>query len=278
MTKFILLLLFLLSCKLIAAENPWEVPSCEFQKTDLKLSPEKLVSEFVKRNLDGEFTQRSGWLDKASACPGHLPGWDEASVVIMSKVKKISETKDHASINIVYSVAGVHGTFVDRGKPVFGFTPDAKGTHEVPVAIEVIRTPYGWKMLNNPGPFISPQTALTYKVGEKQLRAGDKPVLEQLAKSPPNPLSPPSASITVPDWLQKMMITRQTDATESILGGRRVFLLRATCCDIPSEVFDQKGKKICTLEGGFANIVDPKCKDFEKDAKFVRAIELNKAQ
>ena len=44
--------------------------------------------------------------------------------------------------------------------------------------------------------------------------------------------------------------------------GRVVFYVPPSCCDMPSELFDAEGARICSPDGGITGQGDGKCTDF----------------
>ena len=46
--------------------------------------------------------------------------------------------------------------------------------------------------------------------------------------------------------------------------GRVVFYVPPSCCDVPSELYDNDGNLICGPDGGFSGDGDGKCPDFFK--------------
>lgn len=56
--------------------------------------------------------------------------------------------------------------------------------------------------------------------------------------------------------------------------GKVVYKVPSECCDIPSELFNEHGEKICTLGGGFANYIDKECEDFGKEEISKKLMEI----
>ena len=50
-------------------------------------------------------------------------------------------------------------------------------------------------------------------------------------------------------------------------NGQTVYYIPATCCDIPSQLFDGNCNLICSPDGGIAGGGDGKCADFFKTRK-----------
>jgi hypothetical protein len=78
----------------------------------------------------------------------------------------------------------------------------------------------------------------------------------------------------MPNWLLEKIKAAHTKVTEHLYKGKHVFLFAARCCDIPTELFDESGKRICVLGGGFANFSDKKCDDFSEKDTFLRSLTL----
>lgn len=75
-----------------------------------------------------------------------------------------------------------------------------------------------------------------------------------------------------PKWLDAKIEEIKTggdpvEITRWRYKGRVVYLIPKRCCDIPTEVFNVGGERICELGGGFANVTTPGCEDFENVAK-----------
>lgn len=74
-------------------------------------------------------------------------------------------------------------------------------------------------------------------------------------------------------WIQDKVDEAQLDdeGIQSIskwkYKGSEVVMITPGCCDIPTELFEINGTRICTLGGGFTNHIDDKCKDFQATAK-----------
>ena len=93
-----------------------------------------------------------------------------------------------------------------------------------------------------------------------------------------NSLDPASARTAVsdtasrPQWLQvriaDVLAERKRNPITRILrydyGGQSVYYISAPCCDQYSQVFDSKGKLVCSPDGGITGKGDGQCPDFEK--------------
>ena len=44
-----------------------------------------------------------------------------------------------------------------------------------------------------------------------------------------------------------------------------VYYLPPRCCDVPSELFDSQGQRICSPDGGYTGSGDGKCPDFSTE-------------
>jgi hypothetical protein len=77
-----------------------------------------------------------------------------------------------------------------------------------------------------------------------------------------------------PQWLINMIARVEDGPLEAppasfyrcVYKNQKVFFKPARCCDIPSEVWDEKGSHICSPDGGETGRGDGKCRGFS-DAK-----------
>jgi hypothetical protein len=82
------------------------------------------------------------------------------------------------------------------------------------------------------------------------------------------PASEPSARALAP-WLQAKIAQFESGAPASpprailqaVDQGRTVYYVTPTCCDIPSELYDEGGSLLCFPDGGFAG-GDGRCPTF----------------
>lgn len=81
-----------------------------------------------------------------------------------------------------------------------------------------------------------------------------------------------------PKWL-KEMIKKEINTKNSpglilkcAFKSEIVYYLPPRCCDIPSTLFDEKGKAICSPDGGFTGGGDGKCPDFFEERQSCKAI------
>ncbi|WP_310396516.1 DUF6970 domain-containing protein [Hymenobacter sp.] len=76
-----------------------------------------------------------------------------------------------------------------------------------------------------------------------------------------------------PQWLKAriaaVLAERKRNPLIRILrydyGGQTVYYQSAPCCDQYSQVFDTKGRVVCSPDGGITGKGDGKCPDFEKN-------------
>ena len=125
-----------------AAESSYYLSStegCEFLARRLNPDPTRLVTEYVRRDGQGEFLHTNRWLDSAYDCPGHLPGPDEFTVVRDSRVTDARTSDTVASVLVRSQVLGVMTQ--DSAGPLF--RPQARLKTDTFV---VVLTPYGWRI------------------------------------------------------------------------------------------------------------------------------------
>ena len=78
-----------------------------------------------------------------------------------------------------------------------------------------------------------------------------------------------SSTVSGPAWLQSKITELELRAPgnpprailRTMYRGRTVYYLTPTCCDIPSELYEESGELVCRPDGGFAG-GDGRCKDF----------------
>ena len=71
-------------------------------------------------------------------------------------------------------------------------------------------------------------------------------------------------------WLRKMVADIEAKGAESkdveiyryMYYNRPVFYISGRCCDIPNELYDCEGNKICEPDGGISGLGDGRCADF----------------
>ncbi len=72
------------------------------------------------------------------------------------------------------------------------------------------------------------------------------------------------------EWLRQKVADIEAKGAENsdaeiyryMYYNRPVFYISGRCCDVPNEVFDCQGNKICEPDGGVAGIGDGQCADF----------------
>ena len=154
MKPILAFVILVLSCSATLAAEPkaWEEEGCEMEKVDLKLEPEALVREFLRRDQAGDFTSSNDWLPKAVVCPGHLGGPDSSTVVSEAKVAATTSAADIANFTVTYTVLGVVSSGgADGNQRTFDPKPETRKS-----AFVAIRTPSGWKLRDFEWPMISP--------------------------------------------------------------------------------------------------------------------------
>jgi hypothetical protein len=79
-----------------------------------------------------------------------------------------------------------------------------------------------------------------------------------------------------PPWLARKIAEFEASPRASpprsvlrtIYAGKTAYYVPPTCCDIPSELYDERGTLLCYPEGGFAG-GDGRCPDFTLNAPLV---------
>jgi hypothetical protein len=95
--KFLIFALFLSN---IVFAN--EVYTEGIVKKDLRLKPDALVNEYVKRDANGEFLQTNQWWNSAVACPACMGGPDTFTVISSYDINKL----DDLTYSVVYKIEG----------------------------------------------------------------------------------------------------------------------------------------------------------------------------
>jgi hypothetical protein len=49
--------------------------------------------------------------------------------------------------------------------------------------------------------------------------------------------------------------------------GKTVYFVPARCCDVPSALYDDAGKRLCEPDGGFVGQGDGRCADFKEQRR-----------
>jgi len=175
-TLLVALLCVLFASPLHADPKPWEEEGCDMQKVDLKLAPEALVREFVRRDMAGEFTSSNDWQPKAVVCPGHMGGPDSSTVVSDAKVAPTTASADVANFEVTYAVLGTVSSGGANGdQNTFEPKPESRK-----VAYVALRTPFGWKLQDPEWPMISP-AAVDKVFGQRAWVPGDRAKFDRAA-------------------------------------------------------------------------------------------------
>ncbi len=133
-------------------------------KKDLHLKPDALVSEYIKRDSEGEFLQTNEWWNSAVACPDCMGGPDEFTVISYYKIKKISKLK----FSVKYEIEGKIS--IDT------FTPGKKTEEQT---VSVVKTKWGFKLHTMPFQMVKAETAL--KRFESNLNQQSKDLLRAIS-------------------------------------------------------------------------------------------------
>ena len=84
------------------------------------------------------------------------------------------------------------------------------------------------------------------------------PLLAALAACAQQP--PTATAIAQPTWLQRKIAEYQNlppfnpprSIVRATYQGKTVYYVSAACCDLPSELYDERGTLVCYPDGGFA--------------------------
>lgn len=148
--RLALLLLGILTFPLLQGWTPPE-ESCEFQRVHAHPDAMALVREYVRRDFNGEFTSASQWFNGALLCPGHVPGWDVATIVASYSIGVARPGKGALSIPVTYRILGT--TWFD--------SQIAEDVRRETVTFVLEKTPFGWRIVEpQQNQHVSPQTLL----------------------------------------------------------------------------------------------------------------------
>ena len=93
----------------VAESVPYYLDSteaCEFVREPQTWTPAALVREYVRRDGAGEFLAADPWLKSALTCYGHMPGWDEATIVAAAEIRPLDSTATRARFVVAYRIVG----------------------------------------------------------------------------------------------------------------------------------------------------------------------------
>lgn len=136
---FIFLFLSSVAFSKKAVIREWEKDGCDLIKEDLKLSPQVLFEEFIKRDSDGEFLRSSPWLNKAVECPGYMGGPDVFYVISSKKIKALGKN----IFRVTYAIEGRVEVKQLNDKLYSVFISEKNDVIE---DYRTIKTPWGWKL------------------------------------------------------------------------------------------------------------------------------------
>jgi hypothetical protein len=113
--------------------------TCLFDTTASHPSARELLDEFLRRDAEGEFLRSSEWYGGAFTCPGHAPGWDEATLILAYHVTRLQETDTSSSFEVRYEEAGAltqdeHGFLLEEEQQIAADT------------FRLLKTRYGWRI------------------------------------------------------------------------------------------------------------------------------------
>jgi hypothetical protein len=135
------------------------------------------LTEYLERGGRGELLSTEPWHASTVECPGHTPGWDEATVVAGWQVVTMEQGADTARFVVAFQRLGRLSQ--DSLGPYIVAEPGLE--HDTVV---VVRKPYGWRIGGYElGPHIRPAAA------RAQLRdpARGAALLDSLANARTNP-------------------------------------------------------------------------------------------
>lgn len=156
-TNSILLITFLFLPSFCQLNDTVLFKNCETLLFMTNYEPKKIVEEFIKRNLNGEFTKTDFWLDTVVLCPNSLPGWDVAELMKSEEILNIKITKDSAFVKTSFiSLGEVANDSLRRNI--------RKGNG----IIKLVNTKYGWRICSHFGlclsiPYVLKSVHLNYQ-------------------------------------------------------------------------------------------------------------------
>ncbi len=122
-----------------AAASAVDTTDCGFVAKAGHDKPDSLLSEYLKRDGDGEFTQSDDWRDEAMACPNHAPGWDGFTLISTYKYQRLAADADTARYLVSYTRMGM----LEQDSAGFLFRADSAQERDTVI---LARTPYGWRI------------------------------------------------------------------------------------------------------------------------------------
>ncbi|HEY9899862.1 MAG TPA: hypothetical protein V6D00_11820 [Pantanalinema sp.] len=148
----------------------WKAPenSCDFVAKPHHPDPHKLMQEYLRRDFRGDFTSANAWFDSAIMCPGHVPGWDAATIVASYSIRDSRIDRDTAHLTVDYLQLGTTwsdgGVKIDPGKRTIRF--------------KLEKTPFGWRLENH---FNNWHISLPSALGTSKIKPNDRKRLEATA-------------------------------------------------------------------------------------------------
>jgi hypothetical protein len=112
---------------------------CEADSAHVHPAPTALLTEYLERGGRGELLSTSPWHASAVECPGHTPGWDEATVVAGWQVTPLEQGTDTA--RYVVEFRRLARLTQDSVGPFIVAEPGLE--HDTVI---VVRKPYGWRI------------------------------------------------------------------------------------------------------------------------------------
>ncbi len=85
----------------------------------------------------------------------------------------------------------------------------------------------------------------------------------------------PTDVATLPPWLRERIAVFEAAAVTNpprsviryVYRGAVVYFIPARCCDIPSQLLDAGGERVCAPDGGISGRGDGRCPDFHREAR-----------
>jgi hypothetical protein len=149
-----------------------DTAGCNLVAQHLHPDPSRLVAEYLRRDVAGDFTSTNSWEASAFTCPGRMPGWDGVTVITGYRVEPLAVGQDTAKYRVHYQVFG------PLGDDSAGQGLTVRPRTEVDTFV-VLRTVFGWRIdLPIIDPHLLPRAALGFA-----LKGRDRQVLDSLASA-----------------------------------------------------------------------------------------------
>jgi hypothetical protein len=146
---------------------------CMADTAHVHSAPRALLEAFLERDGRGDFMRTDRWNATAVECPGHTPGWDEATVVTNWTVTTLMEHQDTAQYAVAFSRYG------RTSQDTVGLYLVAGPSTETDT-VTLVRKAYGWRI---GGYQYNPHVLPAALRGQRNLRARDEHILDSLIAS-----------------------------------------------------------------------------------------------